>query len=66
MHQKRISPKLVGGNPYCYNYAVYCYLFLQCLEQMIEGVIGIALGFVEQGDELRADDSSGGIVLSSL
>ena len=66
MHQKRISPKLVGGNPYCYNNAVCGYLFLQGLEQMIEGGVGIAFGFVEQGNELRTDDSSCGIVLGCI
>ena len=35
----------------------------QRLEQTVEGDVGVAVGLVEQGDELRADDGTSGIVL---
>ena len=36
---------------------------LKCLEKAVEGKVGIAIGLVEQGDELRTDDGSGCVVL---
>ena len=33
---------------------------------MVEGGVGVALGFVEEGDELGADDGAGGVVLGGL
>ena len=38
---------------------------LECGEEAAEGLIGIA-GFVEQGNELRADDGTGGMALGGL
>ena len=38
-------------------------LMFQCFEKLVECFVGIALCFIEQGDELGTDDGSSGILL---
>ena len=46
-----------------------CLVMLSAAErlvQLVDGLVGIAFGFVERRDELRADDGSGSIGVGGL